>query len=65
MLLKITFCPLLRFVGFPTDAATPESDVVKPWLDVFPFMTKLRGKPLTVPPVGGGEGPVPFGIDVT
>lgn len=65
MLLNTTFCPLFRFEGFVTDAVTPATADVVPCVDVLPFITKLTGKPLTVPPDGGGDGPVPFNIDFT
>lgn len=67
MLLKIIFCPLLRFVGVAVDAVTPAADVIAFFVAELPLITKFRGYPLTVSPGwgGGGDGPVPLGSEVT
>ena len=67
MLLKIIFCPLLRFVEVAVDAVTPATDVIAFCVAELPLITKFSGYPLTVSPgwSGGGDGPVPLGSDVT
>ena len=50
MLLKIIFCPLLRFVEVAVDAVTPATDVIAFCVAELPLITKFSGYPLTVSP---------------